>query len=234
MILNKYIALCGITSRRGAIELIKNGKISVNDQFNLHPAYEVKPNDVVKYKGSILKPETKKIYILLNKPKKTITSLNDENGRKTVIDLLKDKVNERVFPIGRLDYLTTGILLLTNDGDLAKKLSHPSHKVPKIYEATLNKEIKESDLEAIRKGLILDDGPATINWIKPSENDNKIINIELHIGKNRIVRRIFEHLGYDVIKLDRIYYAGLTKKGLKRGWFRHLSPKEILMLKHFT
>ena len=233
MILNKYVASCGIASRRNAIDLIKNGSITVNDEKFIHPAYDLKPKDVVKYKGTIIKPEVKKIYILLNKPKRTITSLNDGNGRKTVMDLVKDKVSERIYPVGRLDYLTTGLLLLTNDGELAKKLSHPSHKVPKIYEISLDKPVRDKDLEIINKGLELDDGIAQINWVKIVNDDRTILNMELHIGKNRIVRRIFEHLGYNVEKLDRIYYAGLFKKGLKRGWFRHLSQKEILMLKHF-
>jgi 23S rRNA pseudouridine2605 synthase len=234
MILNKYIAHCGITSRRNAIELIKKGLITVNDAPATHPAYEVKRTDIIKYKGEIIRPELRKIYILMNKPKDVITSMQDESGRKTVIDLLNNKIPERIYPVGRLDYKTTGLLLLTNDGDLAKKLSHPSHKVTKIYEIKIDKPLSEKHRESIEKGLELEDGVAKVNWIRTMDDENKIINLEIHYGKNRIVRRIFEHFEYKVIKLDRIYYAGLTKKGLKRGWFRHLSDQEVIMLKHFT
>jgi 23S rRNA pseudouridine2605 synthase len=234
MILNKYVSYCGVGSRRKAIELIKNGQITVNDQKFIHPAYEVQKNDVVKYKGTVIKPVTKKIYVLLNKPKNVITSLNDETGRRTVLDILKGKINERIFPVGRLDYKTTGLLLLTNDGDLAKKLSHPSHKVPKIYEILLDKPLNEKHLQAIEKGITLEDGEVKVNWIRTIDDEKTIVNLEIHIGKNRIVRRIFEHFEYKIIKLDRIYYAGLSKKGLKRGWFRPLTEKEIIMLKHFV
>jgi len=234
MILNKYVSHCGIGSRRKAIELIKNGQITVNDQKFVHPAYEVQKKDVVKYKGTVIKPVTKKIYILMNKPKNVITSLNDESGRRTVLDILQGKINERIFPVGRLDYKTTGLLLLTNDGDLAKKLSHPSHKVPKIYELLLDKPLNDKHLNAIEKGITLEDGEVKVNWIRTLDDEKTIVNLELHIGKNRIVRRIFEHFEYKIIKLDRIYYAGLTKKGLKRGWFRPLTEKEIIMLKHFV
>lgn len=234
MILNKYVSHCGIGSRRKAIELIKNGQITVNDQKFVHPAYEVQKKDIVKYKGTVIKPVTKKIYILMNKPKNVITSLNDESGRRTVLDILQGKINERIFPVGRLDYKTTGLLLLTNDGDLAKKLSHPSHKVPKIYEILLDKPLNDKHLQAIEKGITLDDGEVKVNWIRTLDDEKTILNLEVHIGKNRIVRRIFEHFEYKIIKLDRIYYAGLTKKGLKRGWFRPLAEKEIIMLKHFV
>ncbi len=234
MILNKYVSHCGIGSRRKAIELIKNGQITVNDQKFVHPAYEVQKKDVVKYKGTVIKPVTKKIYILMNKPKNVITSLNDESGRRTVLDILQGKINERIFPVGRLDYKTTGLLLLTNDGDLAKKLSHPSYKVPKIYELLLDKPLNDKHLNAIEKGITLEDGEVKVNWIRTLDDEKTIVNLELHIGKNRIVRRIFEHFEYKIIKLDRIYYAGLTKKGLKRGWFRPLTEKEIIMLKHFV
>ncbi len=234
MILNKYVSHCGIGSRRKAIELIKNGQITVNDQKFVHPAYEVQKKDIVKYKGTVIKPVTKKIYILMNKPKNVITSLNDESGRRTVLDILQGKINERIFPVGRLDYKTTGLLLLTNDGDLAKKLSHPSHKVPKIYEILLDKPLNDKHLQAIEKGITLEDGEVKVNWIRTLDDEKTIVNLEVHIGKNRIVRRIFEHFEYKIIKLDRIYYAGLTKKGLKRGWFRPLTEKEIIMLKHFV
>ncbi len=234
MRLNKYLAHCGIASRRKAAEIIKNKEVTVNDAIINHPAYEVKEEDVIKYNGKIIKPEKNLVYILMNKPKNIITSLKDEKGRKTVMDILKNKVKERIYPVGRLDYKTTGLLLLTNDGDLTKKLSHPSHKVPKVYEVTLDKKINTSDLKKIKQGFDLEDGHIQIDWIKIIDESGKILNLEIHIGKNRIVRRIFENFGYQVTKLDRIYYAGLTKKGLKRGWFRHLSKKEIIMLKHFV
>jgi 23S rRNA pseudouridine2605 synthase len=234
MRLNKYLSHSGIASRRKATEIIKNKQVTVNGQIIDHPAYEVKDEDVVVFNGKILKPEKNLVYILMNKPKNIITSLDDEKGRKTVMDLIKNKVKERIYPVGRLDYPTTGLLLLTNDGDLTKKLSHPSYKVPKVYEVTLDKKIIPSDIELIRKGFELEDGPVKVDWIKIVDDSGKILNLEIHMGKNRIVRRIFKHFGYEVIKLDRIYYAGLTKKGLKRGWFRHLTNKEIIMLKHFS
>ncbi len=234
MRLNKYLAHSGIASRRKAAEIIKNRLVSVNNRIIDHPAYEVKESDIVKYNDKIIKPVKDYIYILMNKPKNTITSLDDEKGRKTVIDLIKNKIKTRVYPVGRLDYQTTGLLLLTNDGDLTKKLSHPSYEVPKVYEITLDKKLKRSDFEKIQEGFELEDGYVKVDWIKKTDETGKIINIEIHIGRNRIVRRIFEHFGYKVVKLDRIYYAGLTKKGLKRGWFRYLTDKEIIMLKHFS
>ncbi|RME12102.1 MAG: pseudouridine synthase, partial [Bacteroidetes bacterium] len=168
------------------------------------------------------------------KPKDVITTVSDEKGRRTVIDLLRNKVPERVFPVGRLDRMTTGLLLLTNDGDLAQRLSHPSFKVKKIYYVVLDKILPEPDLERIRKGVELEDGIATVDGIDYVGQKKNEIGIELHLGKNRIIRRIFEHLGYEVVKLDRTFYAGLTKKDLPRGHFRHLKEKEIIMLKHFT
>ena len=232
--LNKYIAHSGVCSRRKAAELIKNGEIQVNGEVNKDPSYFVKEGDTVSYQGKKLRLERKKIYILMNKPKNVVTTTSDERGRKTVMEILENKVKERVYPVGRLDRNTTGLLLITNDGDLATKLSHPKHGVRKRYHVILDKPVEEQHLEQIKKGLTLDDGKAVvddIDWIIGS--DNSEIGIEIHIGKNRIVRRIFEHLGYHVEKLDRVYYGGLTKKDLPRGWFRHLKPKEIIMLKHF-
>ena len=235
MRLNKYIAHCGVCSRRKAAELVKSGEITVNNQVEINPAYEVKSRDVVTYLGKKLKPETKMVYVLLNKPKNTITTVQDEKNRRTVMDLIKNRVEERVFPVGRLDRNTTGLLLLTNDGDLAKKLSHPKHKVVKYYEVSLDKELTESDLAKIRKGLELEDGIVEVDSVDYlSGRPKNELGIEIHIGKNRIVRRIFEHLGYEVIRLDRTYYAGLTKKNLPRGWSRLLTKKEIIMLKHFV
>lgn len=232
--LNKYIAHCGITSRRKAAELVKSGQIKVNGETETNPSYMVRPGDSVWYRGKKLLPEQDKIYILMNKPRDVITSLTDDRGRKTVIDIIGGKVNERIYPVGRLDYKTTGLLLLTNDGDLAKKLSHPSHNVPKIYQATLDKPLSPEDLEEIRKGFKLEDGPVSVDWIQHPGKDTQVVNLEIHMGKNRIVRRIFEHFGYEVKKLDRTYYAGLTKKDLPRSWFRHLTQKEVIMLKHFV
>lgn len=233
MRLNKYIAHCGIASRRKTAEFVKQGLVTVNGELIDHPAYVVQEGDVVTFKGKVIVPEENMVYILLNKPKNTITSLSDEKGRKTVMDIFKNKYKERIYPVGRLDYLTTGLLLLTNDGDLTKKLSHPSHKVPKVYAATLDKPLKKEHLKQIEKGFELEDGPVKVDWIKEIDGEN-VYNLEIHMGKNRIVRRIFEHFGYSVKKLDRVYYAGLTKKRLQRGWFRELTDREIIMLKHFV
>ena len=235
MRLNKYIAHSGVCSRRKAGDQVKSGQIEVNGTKEINPAYEVQPKDVVTYKGRKLRIERKAIYILMNKPKNVVTTTNDEKARKTVMDIIGSKVTERIYPVGRLDRNTVGLLLLTNDGDLAKKLSHPSHGVKKRYHVVLDKVVSEDHLKKIKKGLNLEDGYAQvddIDWIYGS--DNSEVGIEIHIGKNRIVRRIFESLGYKVLKLDRVYYGGLTKKDLPRGWFRHLKKKEIIMLKHFT
>lgn len=233
--LNKFVASSGVCSRRKAAELVKAGKVKVNGKVLLEPFYLVQETDQVEYDGKKLQQETKKVYLLMNKPKNTITSLSDEKGRRTVMDLIKDKIPERIFPVGRLDFPTTGLLLITNDGDLAKKLAHPSHKVKKFYEVQLDKEITVQDLEKIRKGLTLEDGLAPVlgvDFVKGKTK--KDVGIEIHIGRNRIVRRIFSHLDYNVEKLDRTYYAGLTKKDIPRGRYRHLKKQEIVMLKHFT
>lgn len=235
MRLNKYIAHSGICSRRKAADLVKGGLITVNDKTETNPAYEVAKTDKVMYKGKVVRPEKKLVYILMNKPKNVVTTTSDERARKTVMDIVAGKVKERIYPVGRLDRNTTGLLLLTNDGDLAKKLTHPSHGVKKRYHVVLDKEVTEDHLTAIKKGLELEDGKALvddIDWIIGS--DNSEVGIEIHIGKNRIVRRIFESLGYQVLKLDRVYYGGLTKKDLPRGWFRPLKAREIIMLKHFS
>ena len=233
--LNKFIAQTGLCSRRKAAELVKKGEIKVNGKVENNPAYEMKATDVVTHKDKVLKQEEKLVYILMNKPKNTITSVSDEKGRKTVLDLLKEYDEYRLFPVGRLDRNTTGLLLLTNDGELASKLSHPSFKVKKFYHATLDKNLKPSDLDDIRNGIVLEDGPTEVDevsYIKGATHNE--VGIEIHIGKNRIVRRIFEHLGYEVVKLDRTYFGGLTKKDLPRGFSRELNEKEVIMLKHFT
>lgn len=234
MRLNKYIAHCGLCSRRKAAEYVKEGLVKVNGKVEKAPGYLVQGEDKVSYKGKQLQPQTRKVYLLLNKPKNTITTLSDEKGRRTVMDVVGNAVKERIFPVGRLDRETVGLLILTNDGDLAKKLSHPSHEVKKVYHAVLDKPLSEKDKEKIRKGLELEDGFAPVDGIEYVKGKSKTdVGIEVHIGRNRIVRRIFAHLGYTVIKLDRTYYAGLTKKDLPRGRYRHLTEKEVIMLKHF-
>ena len=236
MRLNKYVAHCGICSRREAVELVKKGQIQINGSVITEPGTIVNPGDKVSFKGKVIQPEVKKVYYLMNKPKGVITTLEDEKGRKTVMDIIKFKIKERIFPVGRLDRATTGLLILTNDGDLAKKLTHPSHKVKKIYHVVLDKPVSSEDLIKIKKGVKLEDGIALVDKVDyvhgaPGKNE---LGIEIHIGKNRIVRRIMEHLGYEVIKLDRVYLAGLTKKDLPRGFVRPLTEQEVIMLKHFT
>lgn len=236
MRLNKYVAHCGICSRRKAADLVKAGEIKVNGKVEDNPAYQIQKGDVVLYQDKKITPVAKPVYLLMNKPKGVITTVKDERGRKTVIDVLKGKVKERVFPVGRLDGATTGLLILTNDGELANKLMHPSNEVTKFYQATLDRPLTKQDLEAIRKGLTLEDGPIEVDgvdYVRTVKKKN-VIGIELHSGRNRIIRRIFEHLNYRVTALDRVYLAGLTKKDLPRGFFRQLTEREIIMLKHFT
>ncbi|MBT8191189.1 MAG: rRNA pseudouridine synthase [Saprospiraceae bacterium] len=233
--LNKFIAHAGVCSRRKAAELVKSGYIKVNGEVETNPAIEVTRNDKVEYLGKAIKPIENKVYLLLNKPKNVITTMDDERGRKTVWDIVKSKVSVKIFPVGRLDRNTTGLLLLTNDGDLTQKLSHPRTKVKKIYQVVLDKPVTEKHMESIKEGLVLEDGKADVDEIsyildKPAN----YVGIELHSGKNRIIRRIFEHLGYEVTSLDRVYFAGLTKKDLPRGWSRFLRQREVIMLKHFT
>ena len=235
MRLNKYVAHCGICSRRQAAEYVKQGEVSVNGEKITEPGYQVKEGDQVAFRGKPIRPEKKLVYILLNKPKDYITTVKDDRGRRTVLDLLGGRIEERIFPVGRLDRATTGLLLLTNDGELAEKLAHPSNKVNKLYHVVLDTPLSTADLEKIRNGLKLEDGKATVDAVDYVQGKKKNeIGIELHIGRNRIVRRIFEHLGYKVVRLDRVYYAGLTKKDLPRGRWRHLEEKEVIMLKHFT
>lgn len=234
MPLNKFIAHSGICSRRDAAELVKQGKVTVNNNRILEPGFRVTVKDDVKVQGRPLQIRRNLVYILLNKPKDFITTTEDERGRKTVLDLVKKATSERVYPVGRLDRNTTGVLLLTNDGDLAQKLSHPSHKVKKVYEVTLDRQLTKKDFEDITKGITLEDGfiaPDAIAW--PDIKNKHIIGIEIHSGRNRIVRRIFEHLGYEIKALDRVLYADLSKKNVERGKWRFLSEKEIRQLKFF-
>jgi len=232
MPLNKYVAHCGICSRRDAVPLIKDGKLKVNDVVILEPGFKVEPNDVVLFAGKRIFPEKNLVYILLNKPKDYITTLEDPQGRKTVLDLLKGATSERVYPVGRLDRNTTGVLLITNDGDLAQKLSHPSNEVKKLYEVKLDKPLSKVDFERILKGLNMEDGFVKADALAYADpKDKSVIGIELHSGKNRIVRRMFEFLGYDVRNLDRVMFANLTKKNVERGKWRILNEKEIRLLK---
>lgn len=229
--LNKYIANTGLCSRREADEYILAGHIMVNGQKTTELGTKISAKDVVTFKGKKLASE-KKVYILLNKPKDIITTTKDPQGRKTVFSIIKSRPEERFYPVGRLDRMTTGVLLLTNDGDLTKILTHPKFQKKKIYQVSLNKALTINDLEEIAKGVTLEDGlikADAISFVDP--DDKKQIGIEIHSGRNRVIRRIFEYLGYNVIKLDRVYFAGLTKKGLSRGQWRYLTNKEISVLK---
>ncbi len=231
MRLNKYLAHAGIASRREADELIKNGMVSVNGKVVTEMGYKVNPDDEVRFGGEKIRPE-EKVYILLNKPKNYITTTKDERNRKTVMELVKNASKSRVYPVGRLDRKTTGVLLLTNDGELTEKLLHPKNKVEKIYHVVLDRNLKQSDLQKIREGLKLDDGMIYVDDVSYIQGaPHSEVGIKIHSGRNRIVRRIFEHLGYNVKKLDRVMFAGLTKKGLERGKWRHLSKKEVNYLK---
>jgi 23S rRNA pseudouridine2605 synthase len=230
--LNKYIADAGVCSRREADKLIEAGEIQVNGATVTELGYKVSRKDVVTHNGRKLRQE-KLVYVLLNKPKGFITTVDDPEDRKTVMQLVQTACEERIYPVGRLDRNTTGLLLLTNDGELATKLTHPSHQVKKIYQVDLDKPIAEEDVEKIQQGLVLEDGPAKVDELAILSEDRSILGVEIHIGRNRIVRRIFEHLGYEVIRLDRVMFAGLTKKDLPRGKWRYLSQKELIRLKHF-
>ena len=231
--LNRYISNAGICSRREADELIKQGLITVNGTVITEMGFKVKPSDEVRYQERRLKPE-KPVYILMNKPKGFITTSDDEKNRKTVMDLVANACSEKVYPVGRLDRNTTGLLLLTNDGELTQTLTHPSYRVRKVYKVELNRALTKADFQEIADGVRLEEGRAQVDDIAYVDNSKKVIGIELHIGWNRIVRRIFEALGYEVVKLDRVVYAGLDKKDLPRGQWRFLSKEEVLHLKHFT
>lgn len=230
--LNKFIANSGISSRREADELITMGLISVNGKIVTELGYKVNPGDEVRYESKVLRAE-KPVYILLNKPKGFITTTDDPQERKTVMHIIGSAVKERIYPVGRLDRNTTGLLLLTNDGDLADKLMHPSFNVKKVYKVELDRALTKSDFQAITEGVRLEEGRATVDDLAIVSEDGRTVGIELHIGWNRVVRRIFEHLGYEVMKLDRTVYAGLDKKELGRGQWRFLSKEEIIHLKHF-
>jgi 23S rRNA pseudouridine2605 synthase len=234
MPLNKYLAHGGICSRREAADVVKSGKVQVNGVVVLEPGYKVQEDDKVTFSGKKVTPTGNLVYILLNKPKDYITTTDDPQQRKTVLDLIARATEERVYPVGRLDRNTSGVLLLTNDGDLAQRLTHPSNNVRKVYAVTLDKPLTKAHFEEILKGVPLEDGLATVDSLAYADSSNKKeIGIEIHSGRNRIVRRIFEHLGYDVKGLDRVIFAGLTKKNVPRGKWRFLSEKEVRDLKFF-
>ncbi|MDO7850877.1 pseudouridine synthase [Hymenobacter convexus] len=230
--LNRYIANAGICSRREADTLIAAGEIRVNGEVVTEMGYKVQPEDTVQYGKTNLNRE-KSVYVLLNKPKDFITTTEDPEGRRTVMDLVAGASKERIFPVGRLDRNTTGLLLFTNDGEVAQKLSHPSHKNKKIYQVELSQPLTEDDLRKISEGLELEDGKAVVDDVAVVAGNAHFVGIEIHIGRNRIVRRIFEHLGYEVVALDRVQYAGLTKKDLPRGKWRFLSEQEVIRMKYF-
>ena len=233
--LNKYIAHGGICSRRDAAELIRLGKVEVNGKLVTEPGTKVSPEDFVKVNGKKVTISRNFVYILLNKPKDYITTTDDPQGRKTVLDLIRQATTERVFPVGRLDRNTSGVLLLTNDGDLSQKLAHPKHEIKKIYHVTLDKPLTKADFDQIVTGIQLEDGLAHVDVLAYADPKDKTqVGLEIHSGRNRIVRRIFEHLGYDVRGLDRVMYAGLTKKNVQRGHWRLLTEKEIRILKYLN
>jgi 23S rRNA pseudouridine2605 synthase len=229
--LNKYIANAGICSRRQADQYILAGLVSINGKIIDKLGTKVLPGDKVSFNKKIIRDE-KKVYILMNKPKDCVTTVDDPAAKFTVMDILGRKFAERVYPVGRLDRNTTGVLLLTNDGELTQKLTHPSYNKKKVYHVFLDKKFTHEAMVKLTKGLVLDDGYIRPDQVNYADNaDKSQVGIELHSGKNRIVRRIFEALGYKILKLDRVYFAGLTKKGLNRGQWRFLTEKEINMLK---
>lgn len=229
--LNKFIAHAGICSRREADMHIQLGAVKVNNKVMTQLGYKVKPTDVVHFDGQPLQAE-KPAYVLLNKPKGFITTTRDEKARRTVMELIANATKSRIVPVGRLDRPTTGLLLFTNDGDLAKKLTHPSSGIKKLYHVVLDKAVSGQHLQRIKSGITLEDGAIKADDISHVQGASKReVGISIHSGRNRIVRRIFEHLGYEVIALDRVLFAGLTKKDLPRGHWRHLSQSEVQQLK---
>ena len=228
--LNKYIANSGICSRREADTYIEHGSVEVNGKLVTEMGYKVMPEDVVRFDGTSISPE-KKRYVLLNKPKNYITTMEDDRGRSTVMELIQNATKERIYPVGRLDRNTTGLLLFTNDGEMAKKLTHPKHNVRKLYHASLDRKLDLKDLEKLRGDVVIEGKKVFIDAISYVEGEQKTeIGIEIHSGRNRIVRKIFEHVGYKVNKLDRVLFSGLTKKNLPRGRWRELTSQEIANL----
>lgn len=240
--LNKYLSHAGVASRRAADELIKEGRVKVNGTVIKEMGHKVKVKDKVAFDGKLLSLE-KKYYLLLNKPKDYITTLKDEKDRKTVMELLRGAYEQiksiqkpRLYPVGRLDRNTTGVLLITNDGELAQKLTHPSTEVRKVYHVVLDKSLRKEDFNKIAEGgVVLEDGIAEVDEIAyPNPKSKAEVGIQIHTGKNRFIRRLFEALDYEVVKLDRVFFAGLTKKDLPRGRWRFLSEEEVRLLKHFV
>lgn len=228
--LNKFISNSGVCSRREADTYIEHGSVTVNGKLVTEMGYKVQPNDEVRFDGTSISPEKKK-YVLLNKPKNYITTMDDDRGRKTVMELVSNAASERIYPVGRLDRMTTGLLLFTNDGELAKKLTHPKHNVKKLYHATLDRKLDLKDLQKLRGEVIIEGKKVFIDAISYVEGRTKNeVGIEIHSGRNRIVRKIFEHVGYKVVKLDRVLFAGLTKKNLPRGRWRELTKQELTNL----
>jgi len=230
--LNRYIANSGVCSRREADELIKMGLVTVNGNVITEMGYQVSPRDEVRYENRLLRAE-KPVYILMNKPKGYLTTTKDPQERNTVMHIIGSAVKERVYPVGRLDRNTTGLLMFTNDGELADKLMHPSNNYKKIYKVELDRALTKNDFQKIMDGVQLEEGRAVVDDLAIVSDDNKTVGIEIHIGWNRVVRRIFERLGYEVVKLDRTVYAGLDKKDLPRGHWRYLTDEEIVRLKHY-
>ena len=234
MPLNKYISHAGISGRREAAEIVKKGIVKVNGKIVTEPGHKISPKDEVVVNGKKIFPSKNLVYILLNKPKDFITTTEDPQGRKTVLDLIRRATTERVYPVGRLDRNTSGVLLFTNDGELSQKLTHPSNEIKKIYAVTLDKPLDKKDFDQILKGIVLEDGPASVDKLAYADTkDRTQLGVEIHSGRNRIVRRIFEHLGYDVKNLDRVMFGGLTKKNVERGKWRFLNEKEVRELKYF-
>lgn len=234
MPLNKFIAHCGVCSRRDAAEMIKLGKVKVNNAIIMEPGHKVSAKDMISVNGKKVSLAKNLVYILLNKPKDYITTTDDPQGRKTVLDIIRRATSERVYPVGRLDRNTSGVLLLTNDGDLSQRLTHPSHEIKKVYHVTLDRPLEKKDFDSILKGVTLEDGIAPVDALAYADSKDKTqLGVEIHSGRNRIVRRIFEKLGYDVRNLDRVIFAGLTKKNIERGKWRFLTEKEIRDLKYF-
>lgn len=230
--LNRYIAKGGVCSRRDADVLIAAGRVKVNGEVVQQVGVKVKRTDRVEVDDQVITPE-RKVYLVLNKPKDYVTTVEDPLERRTVMTLIEGTCKERVYPIGRLDRQTTGVLLFTNDGDLAKKLTHPKYNQKKIYHVFLDKVVQTGDLEAIRKGIDLEDGFIQADDVRVAEDDRTQVGIEIHSGRNRIVRRIFEHLGYQILRLDRVFFAGITKKNLPRGHWRFLTEDEVNILKAY-
>ena len=228
--LNKFISNAGICSRREADTYIEHGSVSVNGKLIIEMGYKVKAGDEIRFDGTLISAEEKR-YILLNKPKNYITTMEDDRGRKTVMDLVENATKERIYPVGRLDRMTTGLLLFTNDGELAKKLTHPKHNIRKLYHASLDRKLELKDLDKLRGDVIIEGRKVFIDAVSYVEGQGKTeVGIEIHSGRNRIVRKIFEHVGYKVVKLDRVIFAELTKKNLPRGRWRELTKQEVINL----